>query len=1022
MKRWSRKSLLFAILFTLVFTFAVETPEQKAAAASAQSFKRIIAGDRLSYALDGDGRLYAWGLFSDFHFGGHRTPSQIDWFGNRPISDIAVINGSLAALMADGTVWMHDRYASSSDEPIVQVPGLSGISDISATELAVYARDNAGIVYDWNDYSATKGLYLRKRDAAIPDLAALYGGYAIKKDGTVWFLESSDTEPVQISGLASVTKIVTAHGAVFALKADGTVWTWGQPMASGNVVWPEEGWTWEPSKVDGLEGVRDLSAGKDHVIALKNDGTVWGWGKNDQAQLGKGLPNEVPKPVGLGSLHDIQSIGTGYGASHSFAVDKQGNVWSWGSNRSGETGTDSKEAAVADPKKLFFYTELDGKTAFDTARIQTSPPSIGAYAVSDNGLILAATDVEMLRSTDYGQTWTKQPLPVKEAGSAINVEYVSRNETFYYSPSNARKANVFWSKDGVKWTRLTLTGTDGAALNMLSVKWLNGQYIMTARDVKDDWGHQTYILTSADGYSWKQAALVPQKAIDIIWNGKRYVGLSGGYRYFGSTTSLNQMKIDAKEGLNAELIVYTSDDLTQWTMRSGTIKNLKYANPFFNPDFPLRDYQPQLYDLKADGTIVLMDDYGNFLESKDGIAFKVTRTDSQFRFNTLNTVYWNGSQYVTYLTEYYTNKVYLLTSKDKVKWTKKEFTAVPGGGRVEKVGSRFVLFGSRNRIAVSTDGLSWKTTVAPTPFYKIFDMLKNGGTYMAVGNEQTDAGTTKPVVQTSTDGKSWKTVFSSNVSGQRDGSLSSVAASGKGYAAVGGPYTVTSADGVKWSVNPLPSGVWLSKVVWSGSKFVALDNSHPRVKLYTSDNGVKWKEAAYKPSGYLTDLAAHNGTVVAVGYTGKQTFTVSSANLTNWQETKLAIGQDNAAWGVNQSRPDNTHVQWANDRFFIMADEIYSSKDGKKWTVEAGDYHDYAAHNPHVIPYGDILWTGRDYRYLTSNLVGVSADLKSWKFYRVDLDGLFARSVWTGSDVLSVTSVDFLLRVKDKTSGVVTGF
>ena len=40
-----------------------------------------------------------------------------------------------------------------------------------------------------------------------------------------------------------------------------------------------------PVMVEGLSGIKKIAAGYDHVLALKEDGTVWAWGSGTFGQL-----------------------------------------------------------------------------------------------------------------------------------------------------------------------------------------------------------------------------------------------------------------------------------------------------------------------------------------------------------------------------------------------------------------------------------------------------------------------------------------------------------------------------------------------------------------------------------------------------------------------------------------------------------------------------------------------------------------------------------------------------------------
>jgi len=134
---------------------------------------------------------------------------------------------------------------------------------------------------------------------------------ALRADGTVWTWGigangengtgdlSSRLVPTQIQGLSNVVAI-EAKGIRFslALKADGTVWVWGNNNAGqfgqSGIVSSDT-----PVQVPGVTGVVAISAGWDHVIAMRNDGTVVAWGLNANGQLGDNTltSNSQPLPV-----------------------------------------------------------------------------------------------------------------------------------------------------------------------------------------------------------------------------------------------------------------------------------------------------------------------------------------------------------------------------------------------------------------------------------------------------------------------------------------------------------------------------------------------------------------------------------------------------------------------------------------------------------------------------------------------------------------------------------------------------
>ncbi|BEP12254.1 hypothetical protein acdb102_05650 [Acidothermaceae bacterium B102] len=143
------------------------------------------------------------------------------------------------------------------------------------------------------------------------------------------------TVPVNVTGLSGVVAVAGHHstdddfgnGAGYALKADGTVWAWGRNNhgALGNGTYTDSS---VPVQVSGLSGVKAIAAGEGSGYALKTDGTVWAWGHNNDGQLGVGNETDRPTPaqvVGLSSVEAIAAAGFSV-----YALRSNGDVWSWG--------------------------------------------------------------------------------------------------------------------------------------------------------------------------------------------------------------------------------------------------------------------------------------------------------------------------------------------------------------------------------------------------------------------------------------------------------------------------------------------------------------------------------------------------------------------------------------------------------------------------------------------------------------------------------------------------------------------
>ncbi len=79
-----------------------------------------------------------------------------------------------------------------------------------------------------------------------------------------------------------------------------------------------------------------VSAGADHTVAIKADGTLWAWGANDLGQLGDGTSTDKHAPVRVGSATKWASVSAG--GSHTIAVETDGTLWAWGWNAFGQLG------------------------------------------------------------------------------------------------------------------------------------------------------------------------------------------------------------------------------------------------------------------------------------------------------------------------------------------------------------------------------------------------------------------------------------------------------------------------------------------------------------------------------------------------------------------------------------------------------------------------------------------------------------------------------------------------------------
>lgn len=147
-------------------------------------------------------------------------------------------------------------------------------------------------------------------------------------------------------GLSGVRAISAGYRHSLALLEDGTVWAWGY-NAQGQLGDGTNTDRNTPVKVPSLGGrVKAIAANSSNVfydpsftLALLEDGTVWSWGTNEWHQLGDGTNANRNTPAKVSNLSGVKAIAPG--GRHSLALLRDGTVWGWGANDWSQVGTGS---------------------------------------------------------------------------------------------------------------------------------------------------------------------------------------------------------------------------------------------------------------------------------------------------------------------------------------------------------------------------------------------------------------------------------------------------------------------------------------------------------------------------------------------------------------------------------------------------------------------------------------------------------------------------------------------------------
>ncbi len=238
---------------------------------------------------------------------------------------------------SNGTIWtwggnssgqLGNKTMTPSEQPI-QVINLKNIISLDLRDGAGYAADEEGNIWFWG----YRLIWVYDTVVVIPKKISLVTGVKqlqissgvtlLKDGGTVWRINWDYTYPTQylspeiIGGMVNIKKI---SGGLALQNNDDLC------------EFPDRAWVEAKNGGLGDELISDVqdvqNISMSHTILLKNDGTVWAWGRNKGGYLGDGTFDDNPVPSQIDTLKNIIAISAN--GSRCPALKNNRTVWFWG--------------------------------------------------------------------------------------------------------------------------------------------------------------------------------------------------------------------------------------------------------------------------------------------------------------------------------------------------------------------------------------------------------------------------------------------------------------------------------------------------------------------------------------------------------------------------------------------------------------------------------------------------------------------------------------------------------------------
>jgi hypothetical protein len=384
------------------------------------SWKKLSQGTNFSIALKTDGTIWMWGLNSNGVRGNGAT----------------TIN----------TVIKHPEQIGTDSDWV----------DISVGRLFVLALKQNGDLYGWGDNSYGNLGLGNNTDQSMPvkiasDVKSFSAGYyltmIVKNNGTMWGSGYNDFGCLGIGNNVGFVNVFTQESSnatnwdktfgsyynSFAIKTNGTLWSTGTNVEGQTGLGLPGGLVDDFTQVGTDTNWDQIAAGVYHVLGLKTNGKLWGWGASHFGRLGiNGSGDQYYRtPQAIQSTLNFKAIAAGW--DNSSVIRADGTLYAGGSNAYGKLGIGSNDATTSNSN----FAQVG--TSSNWASIPTRSGEFNSGAINESAEMSAtgADNYSQLGNYD-GTNTNSNSMSQVTCTDMLGVDDISKNNAVTLYPNPAK--------------------------------------------------------------------------------------------------------------------------------------------------------------------------------------------------------------------------------------------------------------------------------------------------------------------------------------------------------------------------------------------------------------------------------------------------------------------------------------------------------------------------------------------------------------------------------------------------------